>query len=169
MQVIANNHLNVWYISLVIASTTTNSTGMYIFTNVNRGSGYQIGVQQPFGYIYAPIGSGPNSTLNSKPSPATGLTVSFMVAKPAVVDENSGLMYPRYSIFKVMSLTFLSQIGSLVFVDLNDNGIYEPASSEFGYNGLLVTLLNNGTTMGTTTTNSTGNYLFGGLYPGNYR
>jgi hypothetical protein len=62
-----------------------------------------------------------------------------------------------------------SSIGSTVFVDLNDNGLYEPAKQEFGYNGLLVILfLGNGTIL-SQTTNSTGNYLFGGLHPGNYR
>jgi serine-aspartate repeat-containing protein C/D/E len=63
-----------------------------------------------------------------------------------------------------------SQVGSFVFVDLNDNGYYDSNNNEFGYNGLAVNLLqSNGTVLASSTTNSTGNYLFGDLYPGNYR
>jgi hypothetical protein len=64
---------------------------------VNRGSGYQTQVILPSGYIYTSIGQGSNSTLNSKANPSNfGLSTSFIVAAPAVTDENSGLLYPWY-------------------------------------------------------------------------
>lgn len=60
-------------------------------------------------------------------------------------------------------------MGSTVFVDLNDNGIYETWNAEFGAQNILVTLLDFGAVFATTTTDANGHYLFTGLYQGNYR
>jgi protocatechuate 3,4-dioxygenase beta subunit len=53
---------------------------------------------------------------------------------------------------------------------LDNNGIYEPSKSEFKYaNGISVVLFNSGIQQNNTITDANGNYLFDGLYPGNYR
>lgn len=84
-------------ICTVIATTMTNNTGYYIFTNVKRGSGYQTQVVLPAGYIYTQIGQGSNITLNSKANPFDyGISSSFYVAAPPVTYENSGLLFPWY-------------------------------------------------------------------------
>ena len=81
---------------IVIASTTTNGTGVYLFMNVNRGSGYQTQVVLPNGYIYTSIGEGSNITLNSKANRYDfGISSSFFVATTPVTYENSGLLFPR--------------------------------------------------------------------------
>jgi hypothetical protein len=65
---------------------------------------------------------------------------------------------------------FFSTLGTIAYVDLNNNGIYEPAIGDFKYaGGIPVVLYNNGTQQNTTTTDSTGFYIFTGLYAGNYR
>ncbi len=60
-------------------------------------------------------------------------------------------------------------MGSTVFADLNDNGVYEPLLSEVVVSGISVSLIQQGSIISSTVTNSTGNYLFSAVYPGNYR
>lgn len=66
----------------LVASTTTNLLGKYLFTNVMPGI-YQVefalGSLQN-GYVYAPKDQGGNDQLDSDPDPATGRTASFQVS-----------------------------------------------------------------------------------------
>lgn len=85
------------------------------------------------------------------------------------IDGNS------YITFKVVDAMFdgdaycgKASIGDYVWKDLNKNGIQE--YNEFGYSGVTVKLFTCGgtTPLASTTTDATGNYLFGNLVPGNY-
>ncbi len=58
----------------------------------------------------------------------------------------------------------LASLGDFVWNDLNNNGQYE--TGELGFDGLTVTLFNNGTVVTTTTTANGGLYSFTGLTPG---
>ncbi len=58
------------------------------------------------------------------------------------------------------------QIGDEVWVDLDGDGVQDPA--EPGREGVTVELLENGLVVATTTTSTTGRYLFGGLTPATY-
>jgi hypothetical protein len=61
-----------------------------------------------------------------------------------------------------------AKLGDFVWNDLNQNGLQDPG--EPGIAGATVKLQNpNGNTIATTTTDSTGMYMFGNLTPGNYK
>lgn len=63
----------------------------------------------------------------------------------------------------------LVSIGNLVFVDSDNDGLFEPQDGEFGIGGVVVQLLDeDGNVIATTITDSNGNYLFENLPPGTY-
>ncbi|URI09624.1 carboxypeptidase regulatory-like domain-containing protein [Aquincola tertiaricarbonis] len=65
-------------------------------------------------------------------------------------------------------LPALASMGDRVWLDSNGNGLQD--SSEAGFSGVTVKLLNaSGAVVATTTTDAAGNYLFQGLLPGQYK
>lgn len=62
-----------------VASTITNPSGLYYFTNVQPGNGYYVVFSLLNGYMFSPqLVGGPNSTINNK-ADATGRTNPFNV------------------------------------------------------------------------------------------
>ncbi|MBN1888836.1 MAG: carboxypeptidase regulatory-like domain-containing protein [Thermoflexales bacterium] len=125
----------------VIASTSTNATGYYVFTNVdqpNDSSAVTVHEIDPFGY---------------------GSTTPNSVAIPI-----SETIYPHTVNFGDHGI---GEIVGVVFDDLNGNGIKE--GLEPGLSGVTVSLLQGGSTISSTITGSNGRYQFSHLWLGTYR
>ncbi|MBL8474054.1 MAG: carboxypeptidase regulatory-like domain-containing protein, partial [Rhodocyclaceae bacterium] len=137
----------------VLATTTTDASGHYLFNNLSAGD-YKVQVVAPGGYYTSPKDQGGNDATDSDID-ATGTTA--LVSLPAGVTHltlDAGL-YQKAS------------IGDRVWLDANGNGIQD--AGETGLSGVTVKLLNgSGSVLATTTTNASGNYLFSGLNPGDY-
>ena len=67
--------------NLLIASTTTNQFGKYLFTNVMPGNYFvEFSLSTlPNGYVFAPQDVGTNDLIDSDPNPANGRTAVFTV------------------------------------------------------------------------------------------
>ncbi|MEM7530919.1 MAG: SdrD B-like domain-containing protein [Chloroflexota bacterium] len=143
---------------LPLATATTDDNGEYRFDNLTPGVTYQV--------VFNPdetqtvtskqdVGAGANETIDSDASPTTGETPSVTPI------ANEAIMHIDVGIISKLSL------GNLVWLDVNDNGLVD--SDEAGIAGVTVWLLNSGSTrIFTTTTDSTGYYVFTALNPGTY-
>ncbi len=143
---------------LVIATTTTDSDGLYSFTNLQPAN-YKVQFVQVTGFNgVSPANVGSNDSLDSD-----GL-ISDVVNLSA--GENDTTVDSGF--YKTASL------GNFVFNDANNNGIQD--TTEAGVSGVTVNLTSGGTdglisttgdnTTLTTTTNASGSYNFDGLTPG---
>ena len=140
----------------VLATTTTNSSGTYAFTNLNAGA-YEVEFIAPTGDQFTTQGVGTNPAINSSANTTTGITSPVTLTAGQVDNNvNAGLETP------------LAALGDYVWLDLNDNGLQ--TAGEPGVAGVTVDLLNaTGTSiLATTTTNSSGLYNFTNLNAGVY-
>ena len=138
-----------------LATTTTNASGFYSFTNLVPGS-YIIEVIKPAAYSsFSLKNQGGNTATDSNITPATSRSDSTTV----ISGENN--MTVDAGMYK------LASIGDFVWNDLNANGIQD--AGEAGVPNVSVNLLNSsGTQLATTTTDAAGAYAFTGLTPGTY-
>ncbi|MBK9462530.1 MAG: carboxypeptidase regulatory-like domain-containing protein [Sphingobacteriales bacterium] len=123
----------------VIATTTTNQNGNYVFDNL------------PAGNYTVTVGSGPDGT---EPSTPTSLNVTLGEGEDYVNADFGFTPLPTGS------------IGDFVWFDNDGDGIQD--ANEPGIPGITVTLYQNGQPIATTTTNANGAYLFDDLQLGNY-
>ena len=137
----------------VLSTTTTDSDGKYLFSNLNPGD-YKIQVITPTGYFTTKKDQGGNDALDSDID-STGTTVTTtLVAGENDLSWDAGI-YRK------------ATVGDKVWVDANHNSIQD--SGEAGVANIKVALLNTaGNVLATTTTNSSGNYQFSNLDPGSY-
>jgi protocatechuate 3,4-dioxygenase beta subunit len=136
----------------VIATTTTNGSGIYSFTNVVPGT-YSVTFATPVGYIATPSNVGTNDATDSDPISGTvaGIVVGAGQSNTTI---DAGFYQP-------------AALGNFVWNDTNANGIQD--AGEPGISGVTVNLLNaTGTVIATTTTSATGAYSFTNLAPGTY-
>jgi len=145
----------------LIATTTTNSTGYYLFCGLYPSlTGYTVTFVLPStNYVYTNCEkAGVPTDLNSDAciiSGRNGSTPLIPLLPGQTILHNDAGIYN------------LSCIGDLVFLDSNTNGIQN--GGEGGISGINVTVsFCNGTTVGTTTTNANGLWSYCGLYPNNY-
>lgn len=149
--------------SNVLATTTTDAFGMYIFTNLNPGlyrinfgavAGMQRTAKDATGGAIADI-------TDSDADPTTGKTQGYTLnagGKNMSVDAGYYSTQPAINV---------GAIGDRVWIDNDGNGVQD--AGEPSVAGVTVTLYNNaGTVIATATTDINGNYLFPGLTPGNY-
>ena len=143
---------------VVLATTTTDVSGAYAFTNLNPGD-YKVQVVTPSGYFITKKDIGGNtlaSDAQDSDLDATGTTALTTLT----VGENDmtwdGGLYRKAS------------VGDKVWEDKNHNWLQD--ATEPGIGGVKVALMDaTGTTvLQTTTTNAAGNYLFADLDPGTY-
>ena len=137
----------------VIATTTTDSNGLYSFSNLQPGD-YKVQFIQPNGFNgVSPVNAGSNDAVDSD-----GLITDVVNLSAG---ENDTTVDAGF--YKTASL------GDFVFNDANNNGIQD--AGEAGVAGVTVQLLNpvDGSVIGTTTTNANGGYNFSGLTPGDYQ
>jgi len=138
----------------VLATTTTNASGLYSFTNLTPGI-YGVEFVPPAGYAISSANQGANDAVDSDANIGTGRTGNYtLVAGETNNSVDAGLYQ-------------LAELGDYVWNDLNANGIQD--AGESGINGVTVNLYTGtGAFVTTTTTAGGGLYLFSGLTPGDY-
>lgn len=143
----------------IIATTTTDPLGNYIFTGLDAG-GYVVGFSNiPAGYTFTTANQGSDDELDADADATSGgKTPVYALAEG---EENLTVdagIYPAPG---------LASLGNYVWNDLNQDGIQD--ANEPGVPGVTVTLFNtSGTALSTTTTDANGAYQFTGLTPGTY-
>ncbi|WP_322494448.1 SdrD B-like domain-containing protein, partial [Chloroflexus sp.] len=141
----------------VAGTATTLADGSYSITGLLPGEYYIVFSNLPSGYIFTAADQGDNA-LDSDANPTTGRTANFTLV--------SGQTDPTWD----AGLFGAASIGNYVWLDVNGDGIQNDGTT--GIADVTVTL--SGTTSAgvavnrTTTTDSTGFYLFEGLAPGTY-
>jgi uncharacterized surface anchored protein len=138
----------------VVATTTTDANGNYLFDNLTPGD-YSAQIVAPTGYFLSAKDQGGNDAADSDFDPTTGKTiVTTLATGEADLSWDAGL-YQKAS------------IGDKVWADCDNDGIQD--ASEAGVVGVTVKLLDSaGTVVATTMTDANGNYLFKDLVPGSY-
>ena len=150
----------------IIDTTTTDTNGHYIFTNLLPNEyivEFNLSSLPPH-FVPTFHNQGSDDTLDSDANPSNGRTDTIALASG---EHNSsidmGIFIPQTS------------LGDRVWDDLNVNGIQD--SNELGVQGVAVDLLDDsgnsvvdatGAAVGTVYTNSSGNYYFSNLVPGDY-
>jgi SdrD B-like domain/Secretion system C-terminal sorting domain len=151
----------------VLAVTTTDANGNYLFNNLPNGT-YQVGFSAPGGTVLTTgTGTGVGTPSNSDPNPATGRTgtISISAGGTVITDIDAGLKND-----------LKGAIGDFVWNDLDRDGIQD--AGEPGVAGVTMTLYNvgpdgirgngdDGATL-TTTTDANGYYVFPNLDPSKY-
>ncbi len=138
----------------VLATTTTDATGHYLFGNLNPAD-YKVQVVAPSGWFVTRRDQGANDALDSDVD-ATGTTaITHLDPGEKDLSWDAGL-YRKAS------------VGDKVWEDKNHNGLQDVG--EPGVGNVRVTLLDGSgaTVLGSTTTNSSGIYSFANLNPGSY-
>jgi len=147
--------------NVLVATTTTDVFGYYIFNNVNPGNYYVKFSNLPAGYSLVTADAGANDYVDSDVSNANGAgtTATF-----AVLADNN---YTQYDA-GIRANTALNSIGDFVWYDLDKDGIQD--AGEAGVPGITVTLYNasTGAVIKTTTTNAQGLYMFTNVPAGSY-
>lgn len=140
----------------LIATTNTDSSGHYLFNNLNPGN-YYIQFLAPDSLKFTLVNQGSDDELDSDADAISGKTNCFSLAPGENnLSLDAGLVFKR------------SSIGDFVWNDINMNGIQE--GGEPGFAGIVVKLYNcNGTYITQTTTDSTGHYNFTDLLPAYYK
>jgi uncharacterized repeat protein (TIGR01451 family) len=138
----------------LIATTTTDASGNYVFTDFASGD-YYVEFVEPAGYSFTLQDQGADDTLDSDANISTGLTQTFSLASGEVnTTIDAGLYQP-------------GSVSDFVWVDTNQNGIQD--AGEPGLAGVTVNLYDSADNLiATTTTDASGNYIFTGLTPGDY-
>ncbi|MFT3846186.1 MAG: SdrD B-like domain-containing protein [Lacibacter sp.] len=152
----------------VLATTVTDANGNYIFTNLNAGTNYIIGITLPAGMLLTTTSgtTSGNATTNSDFSQTTYKTtaVNSGAAGTQITGIDAGL---------VMQPNVTASLGDKVWLDLNGNNVQD--AGEPGVAGVTVNLyrdanadgLINGaeaaTPYATTVTDAFGNYIFNNL------
>ena len=158
-----------------VATTTTNSAGIYTFSNLTPGS-YVAGVTLPAGYVAGTTtatSATPNND-NNTDNNGTNTSVAGEVRSGTITITTGGEPdtaadgdNTNGNLTLDFGLKGTGSIGNFVWNDLNGNGIQN--SDEPGLEGVLVTLKDNaGNTVATATTNANGAYSFANLAPGTY-
>ncbi|MEO7984825.1 MAG: SdrD B-like domain-containing protein, partial [Bacteroidota bacterium] len=146
----------------VIATTTTNASGNYLFSGLSAGTYTVVFPATISGGVLTTQNVGADDNLDSDPNITTGATANIVVtATQAVTNVDAG--------YKPNNLA----LGNRVWYDTNNNGIDNTEDGIFNITVRLYKDDNNdnvadGAAIATTTTNATGNYSFGSLSPGNY-
>jgi len=140
----------------VVATTTTNSTGYYLFCGLlpdNYTVTFQI---NPLNYTFTPVYHAPGF-----PNSDSDVNAALVVNGLGFV--NVSLPPSTDSLHNDAGIISFGCLGDRVFLDANVNG--QRDAGENGVGSVTVYLLNGTTVIATTLTNSTGYYLFCGLYP----
>lgn len=154
----------------IVAITTTDANGNYLFNNLPANTNYIVGFSAPGGTIFSPNVGGTtpgNATTNSDADPVTGKTgvVNTGVAGTQQTGIDAGIRNDAKG-----------ALGDFVWNDLNKNGIQD--AGEPGVPGVKMELYMPGPDgvigggddilVSTDTTDATGYYIFPNLDPGAY-
>jgi SdrD B-like domain/Secretion system C-terminal sorting domain len=156
----------------VVAITTTDANGNYIFNNLPANTNYQVGFSAPGGTVLTTGGTLDlnNTSTNSDPNPTTGLTstINTSSAGTQITGVDAGLKND-----------VKGALGDFVWNDINNNGIQD--AGEPGIPGVTMQLYSTGADgvpggsganadvlIGTVTTDANGYYIFPNLDPAKY-
>jgi hypothetical protein len=156
----------------VVAITTTDANGNYIFNNLPANTNYQVGFSALGGTVLTTGGvlDLNNTSTNSDPSPTTGLTstINTSSAGTQITGVDAGLKND-----------VKGALGDFVWNDINNNGIQD--AGEPGIPGATMQLYNTGADglpggaganadvlLATVTTDANGYYVFPNLDPAKY-
>jgi serine-aspartate repeat-containing protein C/D/E len=137
-------------------TTTTDSTGFYRFDNLAPGV-YGVKETQPSAYLDGldTAGTINGTTKGTAHNPGDLIDVITLGSGQSGINYNFGELVP-------------ASIAGYVYVDANNNGIYDSGETPIA-NATLTLLDSSGNSTGkTTTTNSQGYYAFKDLLPGTY-
>jgi hypothetical protein len=131
----------------VLATTTTDANGNYLFSSLTPGD-YAIQVVKPTGYSFSAKDQGADDAKDSDVDTSTGITATTtLVSGENDLSWDAGIYQTK------------ARIGDTVWEDNNYNGIQD--AGEAGIAGVSVKLLNSlGTVLKTTTTDASGKYYF---------
>ena len=148
-------------VGFVLATTTSDTSGQYQFTNIYPGN-YKLAfdlTSLPVGYIPTLAKQGVDDNVDSDADIVTGATAIFNLAP--------GIAYNLLDLGIVQSPE-LPKLGDRVWFDLNSNGLQEPG--EGGAPNVSVNLLDaNGNLVANQVTDGNGAYLFSNITPGLYK
>ena len=140
--------------SNVQASTTTDASGYYAFTNLVPGT-YFVGFELPAGYQFTLQDQGGDDTADSDADPDTGQTT--------LITLESGQDDPTWD----AGMYIPASLGDYVWLDANGDGIQD--STEAGISNVTVHLYDAASNvLESTTTDASGYYAFTNLVPGTY-
>lgn len=146
----------------ILATTSTDASGHYIFNNLDAGN-YIVGFSNiPVGYKITTSNQGANDAIDSDPAEAT-LKTSIIA-----LGLNEVNLTVDAGIVEAGGRTGTATLGDKVWNDENVNGIQD--LNELGVAGVTVTLYeaDGVTVIATQITDALGNYLFTGLDAGSY-
>jgi len=156
----------------VVATTTTDASGRYRFSNL-RGGRYRLKFTNlPAHRALTGQAAGSDRALDSDPDPLTGITPAFQLAHGApnlapATDANAGLTDFENQTLNA-GLVGAYSVGDTVWRDKNSDGLLGPGDD--GVAGVTVELLDSDSQiLATEVTSLTGHYGFGRLPAGNYR
>ncbi len=141
-----------------VATVTTDASGAYQFTDVEAGE-YYLEVTLPTGYAFTLANQGADDTKDSDVDPATGRTPVFTLNPGDVVTAWDVGLLPT------------GRLSGLVWLDVNGNGVHDPAEN---MPLVEVPVQVTGTTLTgmvverVTTTGTDGRYVVDELPPGTY-
>ncbi|MBS3954428.1 MAG: carboxypeptidase regulatory-like domain-containing protein, partial [Methylomicrobium sp.] len=161
---VANVKLDLFNDGVYVATATTDANGHYLFSHLNPGQ-YHIDVQEstlPQGFIFTTANVGSNDNIDSDVRATSSQPLSWGIMDSTFLESGEVDRSWDVGIVKKMG-----SLGNYVWEDKNFNGIQE--SGEKGISGVSVQLYNSSHVhVGTTTTNSSGEYNFGNLNEGWY-
>ncbi len=154
----------------LVASTTTDSLGNYLFAGLAAGTYSVCQFVQPAGTTNGITTAGSVSSVNgstgsagtaSNPGATTSQVIGIVLNGDGAGGEISGS--PNNNFAEIRP----SSIAGTVFLDQNNNGVQNGADTPF--TGETIDLLDSGNSViASTTTDASGQYSFGGLQPGTY-
>ena len=140
----------------VIQATVTDAQGQYRFDGLWPGR-YILEAERPAGLVFIRPG---DPTLQAEDSIITRISDDLGSGDPFA------LTMARDQLSHNALLTVPAKVGSLVWLDQNENGLID--GDEPMINGVTVNLLQDGAAVYTTVSNEWGYYEFADVYPGEY-
>ena len=156
----------------VVATTTTDATGRYEFSNLPSGRYRLQFAGLPAHRAFTLRTSGSDPALDSDADPATGRTAVFTLAQgapnliPATDADASSTDFENQTVNAGLVCAY--SVGDRVFRDVNGDGVFD--AGDTGMGGITVQLFDSESHVrATTVTSESGHYTFYRLAAGDYR
>ena len=156
----------------VLATTTTDATGRYEFSNLPSGRYRLQFAGLPAHRTFTLRTSRSDPSLDSDPDPVTGRTAVFTLTQgapnliPAADADASSTDFKNQTLNAGLVCAY--SVGDKVWRDVNGDGVFDP--SDTGVGGITVQLLGSDSdVLATTVTSESGHYTFDRLAAGDYR
>jgi|GEM_PF-1638909 len=146
-----------------IATTTTNTSGIYNFNNLTAGK-YIVGITLPSGYTASSVTGTSANPNNNIETDNNGVTVVSSELRSNAITLTSSNFTLNFAIRATG--TGAGSIGNYVWNDLNKNGMQDAGEPAIANVTVKLTYPNSSTT--TTTTDANGYYIFNNLSAGTY-